>query len=63
MGLIPIPEGSGSQVYASQAVWTSWEGGMDPLTGVATAALVEGVKFLYQQAAEVLSACGICQPV
>jgi len=29
---------------------------MDPLTGVATAALVEGVKFLYQQAAEVLSA-------
>ena len=28
---------------------------MDPLTGVATAALVEGVKFLYQQAAEVLS--------
>ena len=27
----------------------------DPLTGVATAALVEGVKFLYQQAAEVLS--------
>jgi len=29
---------------------------MDPLTGVATAALLEGVKFLYQQAAEVLSA-------
>jgi hypothetical protein len=29
---------------------------MDPLTGVATAALIEGVKFLYQQAAEVLSA-------
>src|SRR5580692_9012273 len=29
---------------------------MDPLTGVATAALVEGVKFLYQQAAEILSA-------
>jgi hypothetical protein len=29
---------------------------MDPLTGVATAALVEGVKFLYQQAAEVLGA-------
>jgi hypothetical protein len=29
---------------------------MDPLTGVATAALVEGVKFLYQQAAEVLNA-------
>jgi hypothetical protein len=29
---------------------------MDPLTEVATAALVEGVKFLYQQAAEVLSA-------
>jgi hypothetical protein len=29
---------------------------MDPLTGVETAALVEGVKFLYQQAAEVLSA-------
>jgi hypothetical protein len=28
---------------------------MDPLTEVATAALVEGVKFLYQQAAEVLS--------
>jgi hypothetical protein len=29
---------------------------MDPLTGVENAALVEGVKFLYQQAAEVLSA-------
>jgi hypothetical protein len=29
---------------------------MDPLTEVASAALVEGVKFLYQQAAEVLSA-------
>ena len=29
---------------------------MDPLTGVATTALVEGVKFLYQQAGEVLSA-------
>jgi hypothetical protein len=29
---------------------------MDPLTGVATAVLVEGVKFLYQQAAEVLNA-------
>jgi len=29
---------------------------MDPLIGVETAALVEGVKFLYQQAAEVLSA-------
>lgn len=29
---------------------------MDPLTGVESAALVEGVKFLYQQAAEVLSA-------
>jgi hypothetical protein len=28
---------------------------MDPLTGVENAALVEGVKFLYQQAAEVLS--------
>ena len=32
------------------------EGGMDPLTGVEGAVLVEGVKFLYQQAAEVLSA-------
>ena len=29
---------------------------MDPLAGVEDAALVEGVKFLYQQAAEVLSA-------
>ena len=29
---------------------------MDPLSGVENAALVEGVKFLYQQAAEVLSA-------
>jgi hypothetical protein len=29
---------------------------MDPLAGVENAALVEGVKFLYQQAAEVLSA-------
>lgn len=29
---------------------------MDPLTEAATAALVEGVKFLYQQAAEVLRA-------
>jgi hypothetical protein len=29
---------------------------VDPLTGVENAALVEGVKFLYQQAAEVLSA-------
>jgi len=29
---------------------------MDPLTEAATAALVQGVKFLYQQAAEVLSA-------
>jgi hypothetical protein len=29
---------------------------MDPLTGVENATLVEGVKFLYQQAAEVLSA-------
>lgn len=29
---------------------------MDPLTGVENAALVEGIKFLYQQAAEVLSA-------
>ena len=29
---------------------------MDPLTGVENTALVEGVKFLYQQAAEVLSA-------
>jgi hypothetical protein len=29
---------------------------MDPLTGVENAALAEGVKFLYQQAAEVLSA-------
>jgi hypothetical protein len=29
---------------------------MDPLTGVENAAFVEGVKFLYQQAAEVLSA-------
>ena len=29
---------------------------MDLLTGVESAALVEGVKFLYQQAAEVLSA-------
>jgi hypothetical protein len=29
---------------------------MDPLTGVETVALVEGVKFLYQQAGEVLSA-------
>jgi len=29
---------------------------MDPLNGVATTALVEGVKFLYQQAGEVLSA-------
>lgn len=29
---------------------------MDPLTGAATAALVEGIKFLYAQAAEVLSA-------
>jgi len=30
--------------------------GMDPQTEVANAALVEGVKFLYQQAAEILSA-------
>jgi hypothetical protein len=29
---------------------------VDPLTGVENAALVEGVKFLYQQAAEILSA-------
>ena len=29
---------------------------MDPLAGVESAALVEGVKFLYQQAAEVLGA-------
>jgi hypothetical protein len=29
---------------------------MDPLTGVENAALVEGIKFLYQQAAEVLNA-------
>jgi hypothetical protein len=29
---------------------------MDPLAGVENAALVEGVKFLYQQAAEILSA-------
>jgi hypothetical protein len=29
---------------------------MDPLTGVENAALVEGVKFLYRQAAEVLTA-------
>ena len=29
---------------------------MDPLAGLESAALVEGVKFLYQQAAEVLSA-------
>jgi hypothetical protein len=29
---------------------------MEPLTGVENAALVEGVKFLYQQAAEILSA-------
>ena len=29
---------------------------MDPLTGVENAAFVEGVKFLYQQAAEILSA-------
>ena len=29
---------------------------MDPLTGVENAALVEGVGFLYQQAAEILSA-------
>ncbi len=29
---------------------------MDPLTGVENTALVEGIKFLYQQAAEVLSA-------
>ena len=29
---------------------------MDPLTGVENAALVEGVKFLYQQAAEILTA-------
>jgi hypothetical protein len=29
---------------------------MDPLSGVEDAALVEGVKFLYQQAAEILSA-------
>ena len=29
---------------------------MDPLAGVESAALVEGVKFLYQQAAEVLNA-------
>jgi hypothetical protein len=29
---------------------------MDPLTGVENAALVDGVKFLYQQAAEILSA-------
>ena len=31
-------------------------GSVDPLTGVENAALVEGVKFLYQQAAEILSA-------
>jgi hypothetical protein len=43
-------------MYTSQTVWTSWEGGMGPLTGVATAAIVERVKFLHQQAAEVLSA-------
>ena len=29
---------------------------MDPLTGVATTALIEGIKFLYKQAAEILSA-------
>jgi hypothetical protein len=29
---------------------------MDPLAGVENAALVEGIKFLYQQAAEILSA-------
>jgi hypothetical protein len=46
MGVVPTREAFRQPGMREPDCAGSGEGGMDPLTGVATAALVEGVKFL-----------------